>query len=120
MATFPTKGVLTLGEAPSKYDIDETDNEVKADTDGGYEFKRPRFTRKPPRIVKTGFIGLTHADYLVLLAFWDAHGTTVAFTYTDYVHGISRNVRFDKKPDWKPQIIGTRRLWNPSFEMKEV
>lgn len=120
MATFPTKPTLAVGESPSKYDITEEPNEAKAPTEGGYEFRRKRFTRATPEIVSTGFTGLKHADYLVLRAFWKQHTTVVAFTYFDYMLGINRTVRFEEPPKWNPESIGTTRLWSPTFKMKEV
>jgi hypothetical protein len=124
MAQFPVKGRgpndLSQGESPSIYKPGTEINDVRADAEGGYEFRRPRTTRGPRETVKTGFIGLPHDDYLKLKAFWDAHLTTEAFTYYDYVHGIYRTVRFEKEPDWGPQIIGTNRMWSPTFELKEL
>lgn len=121
MAQFPTMDDdLSRGESPSKYDIKPEVADIRNDTDGGYETRRPRFTRAPRNLVKTGFIGLSHADYQILLAFWNAHLTTVAFTYWDYMNDVMRQVRFDKEPDWKPETIGKRRLWSPNFELKEI
>jgi hypothetical protein len=119
MATFPRKPALSKGESPSLYEIDRISNELKADTDGGYEFRRPRSTRARRKIISTGFIGISHADYLILDAFWETHQTTLAFTYVDYVHGVNRTVRFDEfKPDYVG--VGQNRMWNIKIKMSEV
>lgn len=124
MAQFPTKGTgkgyLARGESPSIYKPGTEINDVRADADGGYEFRRQRTTRGPRETVKTGFIGLSHDDYLTLKKFWDEHLTTEAFTYYDYIHGFYRTVRFEKEPDWNPQVVGKNRMWSPTFEMKEL
>lgn len=120
MADFPTTPTLSQGESPSKYDIKQEVNEIKSETDGGYEFKRRRFTRAPRNIVDTGFIGITHADKMVLQGFYDTHQTTVAFNYYDYIAGLTRQVRFEESPKWNYVGIGQTRLWSPSFKMKEI
>jgi hypothetical protein len=123
MADFPQKGTgpgdLSQGESPSLYDIDRIDKTLKADTDGGYEFRRDRTTRAEREVISTGFIGLPHADYLKIDAFYKSKGKSVAFTYYDYVHEIVRQVRFDEyKPS--PNIIGTNRMWNIKIKMSEI
>jgi hypothetical protein len=119
MATFPTKPQLSQGESPSLYDYTPEDNKNGADTDGGYEFRRRRFTRANRGSFKTGFIGIPHSDYLVLKAFFDAHQYDVAFTWHDRIHGTNRTVRFDKfKPDYKG--IGQNRIWDIKIEMSEI
>lgn len=116
MANFPT---LSQGESPSLYSNVAEDNTIKADADGGYEFRRRRFTRKRRRIIETGFLFLPHADYLVLDAFWEEHGNDLPFTYHDYIHGIDRTVRFD---DFKPDYVGVgqNRMWTIKIKMSEV
>jgi hypothetical protein len=120
MANFPRKPAISIGESPSKYDVIPEANEVKADAEGGYEFKRKRFTRAARNMITTGFIGIKNADKMVLEAFYNTHGTTVAFTYIDDVSNVTRQVRFEDPPKWDYIGIGTTRLWSPSFKMKEV
>lgn len=119
MATFPTKPTLSQGESPSLYKNNPDVKTNSAPSDGGYEFRRRRFTRKPRRMVETGFVELPHADYLVLKQFYDDHLEDVAFTWNDYVHGGSLNVRFDEfKPDYKG--IGQLKKWTIKIKMSEV
>lgn len=120
MQTFPTKGNgLTRGESPSLYKIDWEDNVLKAPADGGYEFRRRKFTRTPPRMIETGYIGLSHADYLVLEAFWLEHQNDTEFLYPDYMTGTTRTVRFD---DFKPDYTGygQTKVWGLKIKLKEV
>lgn len=121
MADFPTKanGQLTQGESPSMWSMKPKSTVLKAETDGGYEFRRRRTTRAPRNEIETGFISLPHADYLVLKAFWDAHLEDVAFTYRDYLHDIDRQVRFD---EWKPDYtgVGQNRMWTVKIKMSEI
>lgn len=119
MATFPTKPTLSQGESPSLYRNDAEDNANKADTDGGYEFRRRRFTRTRRRKIETGFISIPHADYLILNQFWEDHQTDLAFTWYDYLHNVSRQVRFDEfKPDYVG--IGTNAMWTIKIKMSEI
>lgn len=119
MATFPTKPTLSQGESPSLYKNEAEDNANKADTDGGYEFRRRRFTRQRRRQIETGFISIPHADYVILDQFWETHQTDVAFTWYDYLHGVNRQVRFD---EFKPDYVGhgTTRLWTIKIKMSEI
>jgi hypothetical protein len=121
MANFPTKGAggLSQAESPSLYERDRIDNVAKGESEGGYEFRRPRSTRARRKVISTGFIGLPHADYLVLDGFWETHGTHTVFTYTDYLHGTQHQVRFDEfKPDYVG--VGTHRRWTIKIKMSEV
>jgi hypothetical protein len=122
-ADFPQKGTgpddLSQGESPSLWDIDRIEKVLKADTDGGYEFRRDRTTRAERKVITTGFIGLPHADYEKLDAFYESKGKSTAFTYYDYVHDVVRQVRFDTyKPT--PNIIGQTKLWNIKIQMSEI
>lgn len=119
MANFPTKPTLSQGESPSLYKNVPEDNANKADTDGGYEFRRRRFTRAPRRKIETGFLHLPHADYLELNQFWEDHQTDVAFTWYDYLHEVNIQVRFDSfEPDYTG--IGTSRTWTVKIKMSEI
>jgi hypothetical protein len=123
MAAFPVKGPgvndLTQGESPSLYEIERIDETIKASADGGYEFRRKRTTRAERKVIATGFIGLSHRDYLILDAFYATHTKVVGFTYFDYIHGVTRQVRFDEfKPDY--QGVGQNRMWNIKIKMSEI
>lgn len=123
MAAFPVKGTgpndLSQGESPSLYSNEPIDIEIKAETAGGYEFRRNRTTRKRRRKIQTGFIMLNHEDYLKLAAFEEAHTTVVAFTYFDYIHGVTRQMRFDEfKPDYVG--VGQNRMWTIKITMSEI
>jgi hypothetical protein len=123
VANFPTKGTgpsdLSRGESPSLYKIEVDENAIKADTEGGYEFRRPRSTRPRRKKIETGFIGLLQEDYEILDAFWEAHTTVEAFIYFDYIHGVSRQMRFDEfKPDYIG--VGPTRVWNIKIKMSEI
>jgi len=119
MANFPTPPTLTQGESPSLYKNEAEENVLKADTDGGYEFRRRRFTRKRRRMFETGFISIPHSDYLILDAFWEDHQMDKAFTWVDQITGLTHQVRFD---DFKADYtgIGQYRMWTIKIKMSEV
>jgi hypothetical protein len=116
MADFPT---LTQGESPSLYGNNFEDTSIKADTDGGYEFRRDRFTRNMRRLLETGFLSLPHDQFEILEAFYEDHRKTEPFTYYDYMRGVTRTVRFDEfKSDYVG--IGQNRMWTVKIKMSEV
>jgi hypothetical protein len=101
------------------YDIEPMDKTLKAPTDGGYEFRRNRTTRPERQVITTGFIMCPHEDYEILRAFYEAHTKVVAFTYFDYIHGVTRQVRFD---EWQPKYmgVGQNRMWTITIKMSEI
>jgi len=116
--TFPV-AQLSQAESPSLYKSTYEDNSLKADTDGGYEFRRSRNTRRPRISFETGFISLPHADYEVLDAFYLAHTNVAPFIWFDYLRGINRTVRFDSfEPDYVG--VGTKKLWTVKIKMSEL
>ncbi|SFJ50525.1 hypothetical protein SAMN03159338_1596 [Sphingomonas sp. NFR04] len=119
MAQFPTQPVLSRGESPSLFDRVLEDNTVKSDTEGGYEFRRPRFTRARRITFTTGFIALPHADYQTIMAFEAAHTRSLPFTYFDYLHGTFHQVRFDEVKT-KYVGVGRNRMWDITIKMTEV
>jgi len=117
MGDIPT---ITIGESPSKFRRTMDDNVIKSDSDGGYEFRRRRFTRKPSYIFQTGFIGISQAEKDTLEAFWEDKLTDTAFTYDDYINGSSYNVTFDKPMDFKYTGVGPTRIWEVTIYMRQV
>lgn len=119
MANFPTRPALSQGESPSLYGNYAEDNSIKSDTDGGYEFRRRRFTRRRRRMFETGFINVSHADYEILDAFWENHQKDKAFTWNDYLNDVEHQVRFD---EFKADYVGygQYRLWTIKIKMSEV
>jgi hypothetical protein len=119
MATFPAPPILSQGESPSLYKVETNDKSVSAETDGGYEFRRRRFTRRRRRQYETGFLFLPHADYVILDEFWEEHQTDTPFTWHDPIQGVDRTVRFDEfKPDYVG--IGQYRLWTIKIKISEI
>lgn len=120
MANFPTKPTLSQGESPSLYERSQDDNAMRTDADGGYVFVRRRFTRAPRYEFKTGFIGIPHADKLIIEQFWKDHLTDTAFNYTDYINGGTFNVRFSKPVKFDYVGVGQTKLWDIKIEMEQV
>jgi len=121
MANFPTKATgLSRGESPSKYGEEEEDISIRSETEGGYEFRRPRFTRKPRTVYTTGFIGLNQSDYLALKSFYDTHKTTMAFNWTNQLTSVVHQVYFNKPIKWDYTGVATNRIWSCTIEMKEI
>lgn len=119
MANFPKKPALSQGESPSLYSVEHPDISNSAPTDGGYEFRRRRYTGAPRKVYETGFIGLPHADFLIVEQFYEDHLTDTIFTWTDQIKGVDRQVRFDMfKPEYKG--VGQHRRWDVKIKLSEV
>jgi len=109
MADFPTFGGK---EDAAKFGFDSEDVGMRSEMDGGYVLTRPRHTRKPRRTFKTGFTGISQANFNTFLTFWEEHGTYKAFNYTVPISGEIVNVRLQKKPTWAYKGIGQTFLWD--------
>ena len=119
MKTFPTKATgLSRGESPSLYGTDWVENTLRAPVDGGYEFRRKKFTRDR-KTFQTGYISANHGDYLLLKEFFESHKYEIEFLWYDYMHDEVRTVRFDEfKPD--SMSVGKNRMWTVKIKMSEV
>lgn len=106
----------------SKYfAVDQEDNAIKGETDGGYIHARPRHTRRPRKTFTTGWTDVSHATYLNAQAFYDAVGTWKVFTWVDPTTGVTYRVRFDKPPKWSYSGMGVAKIWTCSgVSLKEA
>ena len=120
MADFPTTPELSQGESPSMFDRKAEDVVYKSDSEGGYEFRRRKFTRPPRDTIKTGFKYLPHDDKVIVEDFYNARLTDTAFTYYDYINDETVTVTFDVPPEFKYVGIGDLRLWTVTITMKEI
>ncbi len=92
MSTFPLAAIQD-----SKYfSIEQLDNSVKGELEGGYVHTRPRTTRKPRKRFTTGFTDISAADFKTLCDFYDDVGTHSTFTWVNPVYGTTHEVRFEK------------------------
>lgn len=94
------------------------------DTDGGYEYTRPKFTRRPRRTITFNYKNISPADKVSLQSFWDAcFGGSVAFNWTDPTTATVYNVRFSKdmKLKFSRDGVGTTHRYNTDpITLKEV
>lgn len=110
---------MTVKESPSMYKVKHPDTARKGKTDGGYEYRRRRFTRTPRKMYETGFIGLTHADFEIIETFYLEKLTDTTFTWDDQLRGVTKSVRFDSfEPKYRG--FGTYRLWDVKIKLSEV
>jgi hypothetical protein len=109
---FPTN--LWTQQDSKNFTVDQEDNAVKGETDGGYVDARPRHTRKPRKIFTTGWTDVNQATYLEAQAFYDQVGTWGVFTWKDPTTDVTYRVRFDKAPKWNYTGMGVAKLWTTS------
>lgn len=127
MTSFPT-----LDAKPDqKHFSEKVDNPaMSAKADGGYEFTRPRFTRRPRRVFTTGYTNISSADKLRLADFWNqVKGGSDAFHWTHPASNEIILVRFgaSKTLDFAYSHYaadgqgGDDHRWNTgAFELREV
>lgn len=117
-AVFPAN--LWKKQDSKYFAVEQEDNAIKGETDGGYVDARPRHTRKPRKTFTTGWTDLNHASYLEAITFYELVGTWKVFTWVDPTTGISYRVRFEKGPKWSYAGFGIAKLWGTSVTLKEV
>ena len=120
MRNFPTNGNgLSRSESPSLFKREWEPNVIKSPMEGGYEFRRRKFTRQPSRIIDTGYIGLSSEDYIALEQFFLYHQNDKEFYHFDYMSGEQMIVRFEEfKPDYSG--YGKNMIWNLKIKIKEL
>lgn len=118
-AVFPAN--LAKVQDSQFFAVEQEDNAIKGETDGGYVSARPRHTRKPRKTFTTGYTDISHAHYLEAIAFYEKVGTYKVFTYVDRTTGVTYRVRFDKPPKWSYKGMGVAKIWSCSgITLKEA
>lgn len=103
------------------FSVEQEDNAIKSETDGGYVNARARSSRRPRKTFTTGYTDIAHADYLIAQQFYDEVGTWKIFTYVDKTTGVTRRVRFEKPIKWKYVGAGIAKIWtSESITLKEA
>jgi hypothetical protein len=90
---------------------DFPDSTISSTTDAKYKVSRPRATRMPGTW-SYSYRGVSDADYLALITFWQlVSGTAGMFLWTPYYGpyaGVQKTVRFSAKGDWQSFNEGYR------------
>lgn len=119
MADFPPAGI----KEDSKFHfITYEDNIARHQTEGGYQVSRPRTTRRPSRLITTGFLWLTTAQMESIDDFIASvnYGAT-AFSYEIPSTGEVVNVQIQAPIKWKYVGMGSARRWESSdITLREV
>lgn len=102
------------------FSVEQEDNAVKGETEGGYIHARRRHTRKPRKTFTTGWTDINHASYQAAIVFYDLVGTWKIFTWVDPTTGTTYRCRFDKPPKWSYTGMGIAKLWSSTVTLKEV
>lgn len=121
MANFPA---LPSGSLPdsSKFSVTLVDNTKSQETEGGYEYTRPRTTRRLRKSFSVGYTFIDEADRLVIRDFYEltAKGGAVAFQWANPQDNQIYTVRFKGDVTFNYVGIGTNQRWDCSFELKQV
>lgn len=115
---FPPVGI-TEKEDAKLYGVELQDSTITSDTEGGYEYTRPRFTRAPSRTFKSGFTSLDGAQYEAFEAFWQVNQSHTAFDWTNPATGELIRGRM-REPTVKYEGIGLSRLYTVTYSIKEI
>lgn len=109
--------------APSLPTEKYPDPAIRSKAEGGYVLTRPRYTRMP-RSWGLVWEAMTHAHYLLLMAFWEAKsGGSTSFTWDCVTDDTETTVRFAEAPDAKVVVwasTGLPKLWAVSVKLEEV
>jgi phage-related protein len=119
--TFPPFDVGFVEKEDSRFfSVVFEDNTIRADTEGGYETSRPRFTRRTRKTFTTGFTEMSQDDYAIIEEFWEEFGGSKAFAWVNQTNGITYSTRFTKAPTISYVGVGSYRAYNVEMELKEV
>lgn len=120
MSDFPT-AVFSAKQDAKKFGVRTMDNSASFETDGGYTMTRPRTTRKPLREWRTGFTGMSQAQYEAFQTFWDARlGGSKSFNWIVPTSGEIALVRFSGEPEIEYIGEGGTFLYDVSVTLREV
>lgn len=105
----------------SKYELEIDDPAIKSPTEGGYEYSRPRFTRKPRKNFSVGYTMLTDAQRNTLVTFYEnMAGGSVIFDWYNQEDGVTYAVRFDGSLSFSYSGMGNTKLWDCSFKLRQA
>ena len=116
----PTDAGFVEKEDAGYYGISFEDNTIRSGTDGGYEFARKRFTRKPRQTFMTGFTEMTQADFDIFREFWEQFMGARSFTWNNPAENQVYTVRFASAPKISYVGVGPTRLYSVEVELKQV
>ena len=104
------------------FEESSTDPTLRLETDGGYVLTRPRFTRKPRKLITTGFSFISESSKNIIQAYYDAkRGGSESFPYLHPTTGVTLTVRFKSPPKFKYVGFGYLRAWDvKSIELEQV
>jgi len=121
MSDFPPAG-MTSKEDSKYFEVSQEDPAIRTSTDGGYQLTRPRYTRRPRRVFKTGFTQISEADRALLETFWNTQlGGSKSFTWTIPTTLEEVTVRFEEEMDFKYKGVGGTHYFDvTSIKLREV
>lgn len=95
---------------------------ITLETDGGYEYTRPRYTSIPKRSWTIGFTNMTLEEKDILTQFWNTvRGGSDAFFWTEPTSGKEYLVRFKSEFRWQYKGAGKTYRWDcDAITIKEV
>lgn len=118
MANFPT---ISKPEDSKYFTETQMDPAMVAEFEGGYEFRRPRYTRAPRKLLTTGFTQITDADKDILQSSYDAQqGASGAMDYTHPVNANVMSVYYSAPMMFTYVGIGGYHKWDVKIQLKEI
>ena len=116
----PTDVGFFEGQDARFYGVELEDSTIRSDMEGGYEFARPRFTRKPRKTFKTGFTAASENDCDIVVAFWEEYQGFRQFTWTNPASLTVHTVRMVEPPIITYAGSGALRRYDIEVILKEV
>jgi len=118
MADFPTISKL---EDSKNFSENQQDPTITSEAEGGYVFRRARFTRIPRKTFTTGFTDITDADKATLQASYDTNmGGSEAMSYTHPTNATVYSVVYAEPMMFAYAGLGDRHRWNVTIKLEQV
>lgn len=120
MENFPT---LSIKHDSTKYSESRVEGgTVSKQMEGGYNFTRKRYTRKPARSFKIGFTLLTEADRIALVAHFDRVGSHTEFQWKHPTTAEVIYCRYTEKETFSFKYDGTggNHRWSIELQLEET
>lgn len=98
----------TLSKRPIDITRTGKDEAIRVSFEGGYEHRRPRYTRDTYKYTVTYDL-LPSADIALLKTHWEEVGCGTLFTWQDK-EGVSHSVYYDEPLSWQFFVTGWYKL----------
>ena len=104
------------------YTVEQEDQAIRTEMEGGYVYSRPRHTRLPRKTYTTGFTSIDDAAKVEIETFYQTvRGGSDAFNWKDPITGDVKTVRLKSPISFSYVGLNGVHLWDiTKIELEEV